>query len=96
MNWIIMTLITFRTNDFIVVICNNIMKWNKLYNYPPSTRSTTDGIRTYGVGEEKLPSVTTILSATQPKKTGIFSEMEGVCGRGASDKNQGTSSRARN
>ena len=44
------------------------MKWNKLYHYPPSTRSTTDGIRTYGVGEEKLPSVTTILSATQPQE----------------------------
>ena len=41
------------------------MKWNKLYHYPPSTRSTTDGIRTYDVGKEKLPSVTTILKATQ-------------------------------
>ena len=41
------------------------MKWNKLYHYPPSTRSTTDGIRTYAVGKEKLPSVTTILKATQ-------------------------------
>jgi len=41
------------------------MKWNKLYHYPPSTRSTTDGIRTYDVGKEKLPSVTTILQATQ-------------------------------
>ena len=41
------------------------MKWNKLYNYPPCTRSTTDGLRTYDVGKEKLPSVTTILSATQ-------------------------------
>ena len=41
------------------------MKWNKLYNYPPSTRSTTDGLRTYDVGKEKLPSVTPILSATQ-------------------------------
>ena len=41
------------------------MKWNKLYNYPPSTRSTTDGIRTYNVGKEKLPSVTSILKATQ-------------------------------
>ena len=40
------------------------MKWNKLYNYPPSTRSTTDGLRTYDVGNEKLPSVTTILGAT--------------------------------
>ena len=44
------------------------MKWNKLYHYPPSTRSTTDGLRTYDVGKEKLPSVTTILSATQPKE----------------------------
>ena len=41
------------------------MKWNKLYNYPPSTRSTTDGLRTYDVGNEKLPSVTTILGATK-------------------------------
>ena len=41
------------------------MKWNKLYHYPPSTRSTTDGIRTYNVGKEKLPSVTSILKATQ-------------------------------
>ena len=44
------------------------MKWNKLYHYPPSTRSTTDGLRTYDVGKEKLPSVTTILSATQPQE----------------------------
>ena len=41
------------------------LKWNKLYHYPPSTRSTTDGLRTYDVGNEKLPRVTTILSATQ-------------------------------
>ena len=41
------------------------MKWNRLYHYPPSTRSTTDGIRTYAVGNEKLPSVTSILKATQ-------------------------------
>ena len=41
------------------------MKWNKLYHYPPSTRSTTDGLRTYDVGQQKLPSVTTILGATK-------------------------------
>ena len=41
------------------------LKWNKKYHYPPSTRSTTDGLRTYDVGNEKLPSVATILSATQ-------------------------------
>jgi len=45
------------------------MKWNKRYHYPPSTRSTTDGLRTYDIGKEKLPSVTTILQATQsPEK----------------------------
>ena len=44
------------------------MKWNKLYNYPPSTRSTTDGLRIYEIGEEKLPSVTTILQATQSQE----------------------------
>ena len=41
------------------------MKWNKLYHYPPCVRSTTDGLRTYNVGNEKLPSVTSILQATQ-------------------------------
>ena len=44
------------------------MKWNKLYHYQPSSRSTTDGIRTYDVGNEKLPSVTTILQATQSEE----------------------------
>ena len=49
------------------------MKWNKLYKYPPCTRSTTDGLRTYAVGNEKLPSVTTILQATQtPEKLAFF------------------------
>ena len=44
------------------------MKWNKLYKYPPCTRSTSDGIRTYSIGHEKLPSVTTILDATKTKE----------------------------
>ena len=39
--------------------------WNKQFHYPPSTRSTTDGLRTYDVGNEKLPSVTTILGNTK-------------------------------
>ena len=43
------------------------MKWTKYFHYPPSTRSTTDGLRTYDVGNEKLPSVTTILGATKSK-----------------------------
>ena len=45
------------------------MKWNKLYKYPPCTRSTTDGIRTYEIGKERLPSVTTILDATKSEES---------------------------
>ena len=41
------------------------MKWNKLYEYPESRRSSIGGKRHYGVNEEKLPSVTTILQSTQ-------------------------------
>jgi len=42
------------------------MKLNKLYEYPTSSRALYDGERLYDIGQEKLPSVTTILSATQP------------------------------
>jgi ATP-dependent exoDNAse (exonuclease V) beta subunit len=41
------------------------MKWNKLYNYPKTIRSSVDGVRKYDVNNEKLPSVTTILKATE-------------------------------
>ena len=41
------------------------MKWNKLYEYPKSIRSLINDARHYDIGDEKLPSVTTILSATQ-------------------------------
>ena len=41
------------------------MKWNKLYKYPKSIRSLIKDERHYEVGDEKLPSVTTILAATQ-------------------------------
>jgi len=41
------------------------MKWNKLYEYPKSMRSLVNDERHYEVGPEKLPSVTTILAATQ-------------------------------
>jgi len=41
------------------------MKWNKLYKYPKSTRSLIEGNRHYDINQEMLPSVTTILSATQ-------------------------------
>ena len=42
------------------------IKWNKLYDYPKSVRSLINDERHYEVGNEKLPSVTTILSATEP------------------------------
>ena len=45
------------------------MKWNKCFEYPTSTRSLIQGQRHYDVGtEDKLPSVTTILAATQPQE----------------------------
>jgi genome maintenance exonuclease 1 len=42
------------------------MKHNPKFIYPKSTRSSVDGHRLYNLGEAKLPSVTTILSETQP------------------------------
>ncbi len=42
------------------------MKHNPKFIYPKSTRSSVDGHRHYDLGTAKLPSVTTILSATQP------------------------------
>ena len=41
------------------------MKWNKKFNYPKSQRELIKGQRHYALNEEKLPSVTTILSETQ-------------------------------
>ena len=41
------------------------MNWNKLYTYPRSVREILKGGRHYDVNDEKLPSVTTILQATQ-------------------------------
>ena len=41
------------------------MRWNKLYEYPKSIRSLINDARHYDIGDEKLPSVTTILAATQ-------------------------------
>ena len=44
------------------------MKWNKKFTYPTSTRALIDGKRHYDISDEKLPSVTTILSATQSEE----------------------------
>ena len=45
------------------------MKHNNCYIYPKTVREAIEGKRHYNTGKEKLPSVTTILSATQdPEK----------------------------
>ena len=44
------------------------MKWNNKFNYPKSSRSIEDGMRKYLFGEEKLPSVTSILQATKSEE----------------------------
>ena len=43
----------------------NYMQWNNKYIYPKSTRSIIQGSRHYSVNQENLPSVTTILKATE-------------------------------
>ena len=44
------------------------LKWNKRFIYPKSQREIVMGRRHYAVDNQKLPSVTTILSKTQPKE----------------------------
>ena len=45
------------------------MKWNKKFTYPSSIRAITNGKRYYDINNEKLPSVTSILAATEtPEK----------------------------
>jgi len=61
--------------------------WNKQFIYPPSTRSLIQGSRHYDVGQEKLPSVTTILSATQPpEKQKALADWKARVGAAAADK----------
>jgi hypothetical protein len=43
-------------------------RWDKKYSYAKYERDDTHGPRTYAVGEKKVPSVTTILSALNQKK----------------------------
>ena len=42
-----------------------MMKWNKQFDYPASMRTSIEGKRHYEITGKKLPSVTTILQATQ-------------------------------
>ena len=44
------------------------MQWNNKFSYPKSMRSIVGGSRMYAVNYEKLPSVTSILQATQSEE----------------------------
>lgn len=44
------------------------MKWNNKFTYPKSTRSIINGSRHYSLDGSNLPSVTTILKATQSEE----------------------------
>jgi len=44
------------------------MKWNKRFQYPASIRSLINDKRHYDINGDKLPSVTTILQATQSEE----------------------------
>ena len=44
------------------------MEWNNKFNYPKSSRSIINGSRHYALDDSHLPSVTTILKATQSEE----------------------------
>ena len=62
------------------------MKWNKKFDYPPSIRSLINDQRHYDVNNEKLPSVTTILQATQSEeKKAILAKWKQKVGENKAD-----------
>ena len=62
------------------------MKWNKRFNYPPSVRSLVNNQRHYDIYGDKLPSVTTILQATQsPEKKQILANWKQKVGEKKAD-----------
>ena len=44
------------------------MHWNNKFSYPKSMRSIVNGSRHYSINQEKLPSVTAILRATESEE----------------------------
>ena len=44
------------------------MEWNNKFTYPKSSRSIINGFRHYALDDSSLPSVTTILKATQSEE----------------------------
>jgi genome maintenance exonuclease 1 len=62
------------------------MKWNKRFDYPASIRSLINDQRHYDVNNEKLPSVTTILQATQSdEKKAILAKWKQKVGENKAD-----------
>ena len=59
-----------KNNFFFQIIptIRNRMQWNNKFNYPKSTRSIVQGSRHYAINQENLPSVTTILKATESEE----------------------------
>jgi len=51
-----------------IPLITNYMQWNNKFAYPKSMRSIVSGSRMYAVNKEKLPSVTSILQATQSEE----------------------------
>ena len=67
------------------------MKWNKQFIYPKTVRLSVDGVRTYDIGQEKLPSVTTILQGTQdPEKAESLARWKAKVGAVEADRNKNT------
>ena len=70
-------------NNFILKsnrLISDKMEWNNKFTYPKSTRSIINGSRHYNLEGSNLPSVTTILKATQSEedKAGIAAWKERV------------------
>ena len=58
-----------------------MIKWNKKFDYPKTIREAIEGQRHYIINKEKLPSVTTILQATQsPEKKASLANWVGRVG----------------
>ena len=63
------------------------MKWNKKFIYPKSQREILKGRRHYSLKDQKLPSVTTILSATQSEeKKRKLAEWRAIKGEAEADR----------
>ena len=69
-----------------------LIKWNKKFEYPKSIRTSIEGKRHYEITGQKLPSVTTILSATQsPEKKAKLEEWKKRVGTQQADRSRDVS-----